>query len=94
MTLDYNKLTRPRDPHWPDCWHIYRDDIHAGTIAVGMPTALNLELERWILSHLTGQASSGPAPPTPNPSISSQLLANDQNRCIIPALVNERVSRC
>ena len=32
--MDFNTLRRRRDPHREDCWHIYCDDIHAGTIAL------------------------------------------------------------
>jgi hypothetical protein len=41
--LDFHKLTRRRDPDQPDCWRVYCDDIHAGTISkgTGMPNARN-----------------------------------------------------
>jgi hypothetical protein len=44
VPLDFNELTRSRaDPDRDDCWHIYRGDVHAGTIAKanGMPNAKN-----------------------------------------------------
>lgn len=39
--MDFNNLRRRRDRERPDCWHIYCDDIHAGTIALatGRPNA-------------------------------------------------------
>lgn len=41
--MDFNNLRRRRDPHRADCWHVFCDDIHAGTIAlsVGRPNAQN-----------------------------------------------------
>lgn len=32
--MDFNNLRRRRDRDRPDCWHIYCDDIYAGTIAL------------------------------------------------------------
>jgi len=32
--MDFNNLRRRRDRDRPDCWHIYCDNIHAGTIAL------------------------------------------------------------
>lgn len=41
--LDFNRLTRRRDPDRPDCWQVYCGDICAGWIAkaIGMPNAQN-----------------------------------------------------
>lgn len=41
--LDFTKLSRRADPHWPDTWLIYCGDICAGHIArsVGRPNAQN-----------------------------------------------------
>jgi hypothetical protein len=38
-------LTRRRYPERPDCWHIYYDDVHVGTIAVrpGVP----VDVDQW-----------------------------------------------
>ena len=38
---DFTKLTQRRDRDRPDCWHVYWQDIRAGTIAkaVGSPNA-------------------------------------------------------
>ena len=43
IPLDFTKLARRRSPDLSDCWQVYCEDIHAGTIskATGMPNAQN-----------------------------------------------------
>jgi hypothetical protein len=38
-------LTRRRFPERPDCWHVYYDDVHIGTIAIqpGVP----VDVDQW-----------------------------------------------
>jgi hypothetical protein len=40
-------LTRRRDPHRPDCWHIHLDDVHVGTIAKAVGTPGAAEVWTW-----------------------------------------------
>src|SRR4051812_36139393 len=43
---DFSQLTRRADPEQPDCWFIYWQDIHAGTIVES--TTVNARTEwRW-----------------------------------------------
>jgi hypothetical protein len=46
MTLDFTKLTRRPDPTRLDCWQIYCDDVHVGTIAKAAGEGKSA-VERW-----------------------------------------------
>ena len=43
--LGHARLTRRRYPERPDCWHVYFDDVHVGTIAIraGVP----VDVDQW-----------------------------------------------
>jgi hypothetical protein len=41
------QLTRRRYPERPDCWHIYFDDVHVGTIAIRSGIPHDKDLWGW-----------------------------------------------
>jgi hypothetical protein len=59
------ELTRRRYPERPDCWHVYHDDVQAGTIAmrVGCPVDVDqMGMDLRVLSrHGAGPTPGGTA---------------------------------
>jgi hypothetical protein len=70
-------LTRRHHPDRPDCWHVFYDDVHVGTIAIRAGIPHDEDPWGWSCgfypgSHPRGNVQAAPRPPSTRPALNSR----------------------